>query len=147
MSTRSMIAVQDRWNCPMRLFYRHCDGYPTGLGEELIEEMKKTRNVSDVLKAVCARDEQKYVSKVSEIYPGTQGDLEWIYVIDVENWSLSIIKCSNPYCKKRFNWLAWFSYARYFPRNYRQEMHMVETEGCHILRALAAFESNKEVFV
>lgn len=145
MSTRAMIAVRESWNGALRLFYRHCDGYPSGLGAELIAEMKRSRDLAGVLSAVDAKDEGKLAHKISDIYPGCQGDLEWIYVLDATNWSLAIVKTSNPHCDKRFTWLAWFSYARYFPQDHEAEMARVEATASQILHALAAFESDKEV--
>jgi len=101
MSTRAMILVQYReaWASPYHMYYRHYDGYPTGLGDEMVRAMIQGKSIDDVLKEVGAEDEHETVSKPEDAFLKYQGDLEWIYVIrnpDNDNRSLEILKTSYP---------------------------------------------------
>jgi len=96
-----MILVQYReaWASPYHMYYRHYDGYPTGLGDEMVRAMIQGKSIDDVLKEVGAEDEHETVSKPEDAFLKYQGDLEWIYVIrnpDNDNRSLEILKTSYP---------------------------------------------------
>ena len=98
MSTRAMILVQygDAWASPYHMYYRHCDGDPTGLGQELIEAMKRGLTTEEMIEEVCAEDTKATVSEIEDAFLKYQGDLEWIYVIrnpDCQE-SRSITVCS-----------------------------------------------------
>jgi len=101
MSIRAMILVQygEAWASPYHMYYRHYDGYPTGLGDEMVRAMIQGKSIDDVLKEVGAEDEHETVSKPEDAFLKYQGDLEWIYVIrnpDNDNRSLEILKTSCP---------------------------------------------------
>ena len=101
MSIRAMILVQygEAWASPYHMYYRHYDGYPTGLGDEMVRAMIQGKSIDDVLKEVGAEDEHETVSKLEDAFLKYQGDLEWIYVIrnpDNDNRSLEILKTSYP---------------------------------------------------
>lgn len=151
MSTRSMIAVQWYPNGSYSLYYRHSDGYPEGLGTELIEALKEGLSIDKVLEKVGAKDEKKTVNKPEDAFLSVQGDLEWIYVIenpDSENTNLRILKTSCPYFwglagndagEKEFVFPVWFSYVKYFPSRYTQIMAEVDRMADIALRCLEAY--------
>lgn len=145
MSTRAMICVDYNGSDHFELFYRHCDGYATGLGVELIKAMLKHSSMEEVLSQVSAEPEGRSVQRVEEVFPEVQSDLEWIYVIcnanDPGTVSLQIFKTSNPYTKRHFIWPVWFSYKVYMKKNKAlQDMQQVELIASNILVALHAFE-------
>ena len=155
MGTRSMIAVQRYWNSPYELFYRHMDGYATGLGVELIEAMKQGLSVEEIMEKVGAEPERRSVERPEDAFLKVQGDLEWIYVIcnptDAKTISLQILRTSCPDFwfngaenATDFVFSAWFSYVQYFPENYKEVMRQVERTAEITLNALAALEKAKK---
>jgi len=106
MSTRAMICVDWYGHGHFELFYRHCDGYPTGLGSELIEALLKYNSVEKVLEEVEARSEGRFVARPEDAFLKVQSDLEWIYVIThakcSQRLSLQVLKTSCPYTKRQF---------------------------------------------
>ena len=145
MSTRAMIAVQYNWNGPFALHYRHCDGYPTGLGMELVEGLKLHQDIDALLEQVGAEQLNRLVSEPKDAFLKVQGDLEWIYAIRVDpdrgRTSLSIYKTSNPYTRREFAFHVWHSYVKYLPRGQgRGVMRQIETMTHIALSALGEFE-------
>ena len=92
MSTRSHIEV--RKGKIKNYIYHHCDGYPSGVGMELKEELEK--------KHFFDKDKNLNVVKVSNmIYSidsqyepdeGFHGDEEYYYVVDCNNRTLTCYK-------------------------------------------------------
>ncbi len=149
MSTRSMIAVRYDSDGPYALYYRHCDGYPTGLGRELIERLHFYKDIDSLLKEVGAEKTKHFVDKPEDAFLKVQGDLEWIYVIELspehERTSLSICRTSNPITQRRFVFRTWHSYLKYIPYDFvEQIMRNIEFTAHIVLQALAAFESAAE---
>ena len=70
MSTRAMILVQygESWNSPYHMYYRHCDGYPSGLGEELKNAMSRGYSIDEILKEVGAEDEGRTVLEPEDAF-------------------------------------------------------------------------------
>jgi len=148
MSTRAMICVDWSGHDHFELFYRHCDGYPTGLGQELIEAMLRHDSIEEVLREVCAESQGRSIGRIEDTFLKVQSDLEWIYVIcnanDKETVSLQIFKTSNPYTKREFIWPVWFSYKTYMKRKKTLlEMSVVELTASNTLHALHEFEKAK----
>jgi hypothetical protein len=143
-----MICVDWHGHDHFELFYRHCDGYPTGLGVELIEAMLKHESIEEVLKEVCTEPVGRSIARIEDVFLKVQSDLEWIYVIcnagDRETISLQIFKTSNPYTKREFIWPVWFSYKGFMKRKKAlQEMSVVELTASNTLHALHEFEKAK----
>ena len=154
MSTRAMILVKRYFSGPYELHYRHCDGYPQGLGVELIEALKKGLDTDEVLKIVGAEKERVYpVAEVDDAFLKVQGDLEWLYVINDYNSekdlrALGIYKTSCPFSFKEegtpdFVFRCFWSYVRYFPANHISKMEHVEETAQTTLNALVALERAK----
>ena len=145
MSTRAMIAVQMQYNGPYELFYRHCDGYPEGLGQELVDSLRKgvhLKGVKELMEHVGATQENRVVSEPEGAFTKIQGDLEWIYVIrnpnEKETISLEILKTSNLCSDKSYAFPVFWSYRKYL--NQTVDMKTVEYVGSAIMNALRAFE-------
>jgi len=152
-----MIVVQWAMNGSYELFYRHCDGYATGLGVELIEALKSGIPVEQILRQVGAEPEHKYVEKPEDAFLTVQGDLEWIYVIrDIDSdktRNLEIIKTSCPYfwqfgkdrtVQRNFAFPVWFSYVCFFPEDYKERMREVELMAEIAIHCLEAYAKSKE---
>ncbi|MCP3684729.1 MAG: hypothetical protein GY861_18835 [bacterium] len=115
MSTRSIIVVKDE-NSVTRL-YKHCDGYPTGnlpviqkaLAKSLEQQAKSLKRHKEYgskitvdqmvghiigeatsIYGMGAFIEKKYQSEFKPIHLGNQFDLEWIYIIDIKEKTVSI---------------------------------------------------------
>jgi len=146
-----MIAIQRYDNSQYELYYRHLDGYPTGLGVELIEALKEKLPIDKVIERVRAEDEHRTVEKPEDAYLKVQGDLEWIYVIrdlNSNTTSLEILKTSCPYFwqlalddrrRKEFVFSVWFSYVRFFPEDYKERMGEVQRMAEISLNCLEAY--------
>ena len=57
--------------------YRHCDGYPSGLGQELKDAMDPDSSLDTVLNILTISD--------IELTTGQHGDIEYLYIVDLEN--------------------------------------------------------------
>jgi len=146
MSTRAMICVDQLGHerC-YELYYRHCDGYPTGLGIELINAMLKHNSIEEIIKDVGASAESRSINEPEDAFLQLQSDLEWIYVIrngaHSDTMSLQIYKTSCPYTKRNFAWPVWFSYKVYMKRKRALlEMSVIELTASNTLYALHEFE-------
>jgi len=119
MSTRSQIIIKDQYN--EQWFYRHSDGYPEGNLPQLfkfmswLKEGKIRNNVgqsSGWLILIGAEEYKEYQDnkpftpkdwKVGayELCPhrSMHGDIEWLYIIDLEENTISIqeIRSSEEY--------------------------------------------------
>ena len=153
MSTRAMILVKRYSSGPYELHYRHCDGYPLGLGVELIEALKKGLETMEVLKIVGAERERGYpLGKVEDAFLKVQSDLEWLYELADYNSekdlrSLGIYKTSCPFTFKEgtpdFVFRCFWSYVRYFPLDHHSKMEQVEETAQTTLNALISLERAK----
>jgi len=158
MGTRSMTLFGE-WNGPYVPHYRHMDGYPTGLGLELIKCLKEKLGLEEIIEK-CGltppnKDEllRKYptVADPADAFLKVQGDLDYVYVVKdlqrPETTSLEILRTSNPYdwtgedphSFPSFVFPIWFSYVRYFPEDPTAVMKEIERNGLTTLRALAAY--------
>ena len=75
MSTRAMIAVQHSQNGPFALYYRHSDGYPTGLGIELMEGLRLGKGIDELMQLVGAEWTGRLVEEPQEAFPKVPGRL------------------------------------------------------------------------
>ena len=77
MSTRANVIVKkgDR----ELIFYRHCDGYPSGLGEDLEKSI-----VSDPTFTLFNIIEDCDLELTDSIH----GDIEYLYILDLDDMSL-----------------------------------------------------------
>jgi len=128
MSTRAMVCVDRFGHEHFELFYRHCDGYPTALGAEIIRALLAGKSIDEVIEAVEAKEEHRTVGRPEDAFLKCQRDLEWIYAL--REWrgeiALEILRTSNPYSDRNFAWSVWAKYRTYMKKS--------------DLRALAAFE-------
>jgi hypothetical protein len=149
-----MILVKRYCNGPYELHYRHCDGYPLGLGVELIEALKQGADTPEVLKIVGAENERGHpIGKVEDAFLKVQGDLEWLYEISDYNSekdlrSLGIYKTSCPFTFKDegapdFVFRCFWSYVRYLPVDHHSKMEQVEETAQIALNALVSLEKEK----
>lgn len=145
MSTRAMIAVQLYDNGPYYLFYRHNDGYPKGLGQELVDSLNRgihLKGVDELMEYIGAEPRNRVVSELKEVYTKIQGDLEWIYVLrnaeDKDSISLEILKICNRHSKRPYLFLAFWSYRKFL--NQTVNMKTVQYVTSTIMRALGDFE-------
>ena len=150
MSTRAMICVDWYGHDHFELFYRHCDGYPTGLGMELIDAMLKHNSIEEIPTAVCAEPVNRFINEVEDAFLKVQSDLEWIYVIrnaaKPDSMSLEIYKTSCPYTRRNFVWPVWFSYKKYIVRKRALwAMLVIEMTASNTLHALHEFEKAEPV--
>jgi hypothetical protein len=156
MSTRGMVAVQQGMNGRYKLYYRHTDTYPTGLGYDLISKLKATqtfgwqqKEIEKILQEVGCRFEGEYVDKPEDAFLKVQGDLEYIYVIeDLDNptaLSVQILRTSDPYFlepRVEFVYPIYFSYVSdvsVHPHELMADMARVECTSDMILNALEAY--------
>lgn len=84
MSTRANILIQ--YGETSIYIYRHCDGYPAGLGVDLAEKVTKAKNAADLVRLLLAEKyaKQSYEKKARHVYELTtefHGDIEWAYVV------------------------------------------------------------------
>ena len=142
MSTRAMICVDRFGHDHFELFYRHCDGYPTALGAEIIRALLAGESIDEVIEGVEANEEHRTVDRPEDAFLKRESDIEWIYAL--REWqgeiALEILRTSNPYCDRNFAWSVWFKYRAYMKKSDVRAMETVEYAGCSTLRALAAFE-------
>jgi len=153
MSTRGMVAVQFSMNGGYRLYYRHCDTYPTGLGYELISKLKAAQifgwhveGIDKILEEVGCVDEKRTAIEPEDAFLHVQGDLEYIYVIknvdDPTTLSVQILRTSNPRSTPNFAFPIYFSYIRFVSIKSHElmtDMARVEGTAGMILHALEAY--------
>ena len=89
MSTRSNIIIKNgKTNI---LLYRHCDGYLTGTGQDLLDDLKSSYFVSysgvDLKNYNIAKFTEKLLREDSSYRIDDQlgGDIEYLYTLDFEN--------------------------------------------------------------
>ena len=155
MGTRAMVLKEEgrrRYRC----YYRHMDGYPRGLGADLIEALRSpfVKTWEDLAKECGLKDEGAVVSEPEEAFSKVVGDLEYIYVVrdyGKDHASLKIYRTSCPYHLRfegspslpEFVFPIWFSYKEHFPApsDVMPRMAEVERMAVTILHALVAYHS------
>lgn len=76
MATRANIIVRHNGQ-EVATFYKHYDGYPEGLGEQLKDAFKDCKGSRDTLRCISKIDEV-------ELTEGTHGDIEYLYHINAD---------------------------------------------------------------
>jgi hypothetical protein len=128
-------------------YYNHCDSYPTWLGVNVAKLLKAGKTADEIIEALELEDYQKVVAgtfgndAAKQVFPGLQGDLEWIYVVNFSPPSLQVFRTSNPDLihGPDFVFSAWFSYAEYFPKNIEAGMAEAERTAGIALNVMAAY--------
>ncbi|MEW6664173.1 MAG: hypothetical protein AB1512_02985 [Thermodesulfobacteriota bacterium] len=141
MSTRAMVAFQERCGSPYSVFYRHCDGYPTGLGLDLMRALKKAQDPGKVARKADLKYDRLFSGDEyhPRIYPVCQADLDWFYLVSPdgpEHTSVTIFKTGNPYLEGGVSWRVWFCYLKYLPEDLERELRFVEISAWGTLQAL-----------
>jgi len=143
MATRAMVLREN--GTSYECYYRHCDGYPTGLGVQLVEALRNPfcKTWQDIVKQCGLQPENKFVSKPEDVFLMLQGDLEYIYVVRENPKGLAIYRTTNPRNLPDFAFQIWFSYAKYFPAPHDVVKAMAEIELiAHItLQALESYHN------
>jgi len=141
MSTRACVCFGDygAW----QVFYRHCDGYPTGLGFELAEALKQGLNRGQIIKTLNLEDYNRTVREPEECFLRIQGDLDYIYAVRT-NYpkALTIYRTSNPWLSVNFVFPVWACLVCYFPvlkENLKKEMRTAEQIAQATIRAIASY--------
>lgn len=92
MSTRCHLVVKGK-GFEKAYIYHHCDGYPDGVGAEIVEEMKKYDNpewrVNEVVNEILSINDEYQLD--TDIH----GDEDYIYLIDCDSKK---IECYNADC-------------------------------------------------
>jgi len=145
MSTRAVVAM-GKGDGSWRLYYRHCDGYPAGLGVELVQLLKEGKDEEQIAELAKLNFEAytpgRFVEDaVDTIFPGFQADLEWIYFVDFSTPTprFDIFRTSCPYFEENFTFCVWGSYVAYLPPNWVEQLQQVELVAITVLKALRAF--------
>lgn len=88
--TRCNIVVNDSEDT--LYLYHHCDGYPKGVGKELIDYLQTNtpKTADDVFKGLVFMYGDSY-----EETNGIHGDISYLYTIDIDN-DLIKLRCENP---------------------------------------------------
>jgi len=157
LSTRGYLLFRRRWNGPLTAYYQHMDTYPTGLGADIIdaliclEDAEGTIAIQSIVtdlnsRGYNLRKAERSFSKPEQVFLEYQNDIEWIYVIDLNDTpnstSLAIYKTSNPITETDFCFKVWSSYVRYFPSSHETPnlMHTLEITANMTITAIAAYE-------
>jgi len=145
MGTRAMV-LREIGRGVYECYYRHLDGYPTGLGVELIEALRQPLygTWKDVVTALQLEDENITVAKPEDAFLKVQADLEYIYVVKnygKNNTSLTIYKTTDFYNLPPFTWIIWYSYKEYFPssNDVIKTMAQIEQSATITLECLQAY--------
>jgi len=141
MSTRAMVCV-NRYGGSYEMYYRHCDGYPTALGAEIVRALLAGKSIDEVIEAIGATDERCSVDNPEDAFLKRQSDLEWVYALRQSSGTiaLQVLKTSDPHCNRSFVWPVWGKYSNYMKRSDVRAMETVEQGAESTLHALAAFE-------
>lgn len=93
--TRCNIVVND--STDTLYIYHHCDGYPKGVGQQLIKYLQCNTplRAQDVLDGLVFMYGEEY-EETSSVH----GDIEYLYTIDIRNDRISL-KCDDVYANKK----------------------------------------------
>jgi len=87
MSTRCQVFVKDNNKNPTALLYHHWDGYPEGVGKELVKIFKQYKKIS-----TPHGDARWFLDMLPRAYEDADcihGDLEYLYVVDLCSGEIS----------------------------------------------------------
>jgi len=92
MSTRCHVILEKK-DCETEFVYHHFDGYPEGVGEELVGLLKKYNKQHWEPVAIA-----NWLEKQDDLYEpddGIHGDEEYVYVIDCDKHTLQCFEYCN----------------------------------------------------
>lgn len=100
MGTRSIIVVTDETKT--KRIYKHYDGYPTENLEIIFNAVETNKTLDKIVEHLTTENKIQVEEEFSFNFNkdpkkclGRQGDLEWMYVIDVPNKIVNVYK-GNP---------------------------------------------------
>ena len=157
MGTRGYLLFRRRWCGALTAYYQHLDTYPTGLGVDVIDALITAADAEGTIttegiiadlnkRGYNLQKAERSFSKPEQVFLEYQSDIEWIYVIDLNDTpnstSLEIWKTSNPITETDFCFKVWSSYVRYFPSSHETPnlMHTLEITANMTITAIAAYE-------
>lgn len=144
MSTRACVCFSNTARMSWEVYYKHHDGYPTGLGLELAKLLKKNATKDRIIRKLSLENYRRLIRSPEEAFTKIQGDLEWIYAIAINEkdpaWSaMRIYKTSNPAMDVGFVFPVWGCYAKLLPKNLKTTMEYVEMAVGVALNMLSAY--------
>jgi hypothetical protein len=150
MGTRGFVLLGGKEGS-FRVYYRHTDAYPTGLGVELLRALKLglARGAGElrrrIVEGLRLEDYGVYVESPEGAFPGVQGDVEWIYAVrlddrDAGSTSVTIYRTSCPALDVDFVFPVFSSYVDFLPSPEDIPARMAEVERIAEI-VLSALES------
>lgn len=118
MSTRCNVIVKDKY----REFwlYHHHDGYPEGVGADLVKRLKqgfeRDADVAEVVNALVKDYKDEY-----EITTGEHGDIEYLYTIDCDKKNLSYQAVSHHWSENGLDEHTYYSNKVYLIKEGKNE--------------------------
>lgn len=90
MSTRANIIVEQ--GSSILYVYRHCDGYPSELGADLLLKLRAAGNASRFIESLLAEryEKQSYEPAARPVYEVTteiHGDIDYLYRVVFPDWA------------------------------------------------------------
>jgi hypothetical protein len=150
MGTRGFVLLGGKEG-GFRVYYRHTDAYPTGLGVELLRMLKlnPARGTGElrrkIVEGLRLEDYRVYVESPEGAFPGVQGDVEWIYAVRLDDrdaglTSVTIYRTSVPALDVDFVFPVFSSYVDFLPSPEDIPARMAEVERIAEI-VLSALES------
>jgi hypothetical protein len=138
MTTRGFVLLGGKEG-GFRVYYRHADAYPTGLGVELLRALKLglARGAGELgrrmVEGLRLEDYGVYVESPEDAFPGVQGDVEWIYAVrlddrDAGSTTVTIYRTSCPALDVDFAFPVFSSYVSLLPSPEDIPARMAEVE-------------------
>jgi hypothetical protein len=138
MTTRGLVLLGGKEG-GFRVYYRHADAYPTGLGVELLRVLKLNfaRGTGELRRRIVEElrleDYGVYVESPEGAFPGVQGDVEWIYAVRLDGrdaglTSVTIYRTSCPALDVDFVFPVFSSYVDFLPSPEDIPARMAEVE-------------------
>jgi hypothetical protein len=97
MSTRANIKIVGE-SYQTTILYRHCDGYPLGLGAEL-DDFVANHGYEPIYTDAYAKEIIKSLGEDIEFTSSIHGDIEYLYVINLVEKKYSMYKVTYDYTK------------------------------------------------
>jgi len=151
MTTRGFVLLGGKEG-GFRVYYRHADAYPTGLGAELLRLLKLSlaRDVHElgrrIVEELRLEDYGVHVEAPEDAFPGVQGDVEWIYAVRLDDrdaglTTVTIYRTSAPVPDVDFVFPVFSSYVSFLPspKDIPARMAEVERVAEIVLSALRSY--------
>jgi len=138
MGTRGFVLLGGKEG-GFRVYYRHTDAYPTGLGVELLRVLKlnPAKDIYElrqkIVRGLQLEDYEVYVESPEGAFPGVQGDVEWIYAVRLDDRdaglsTVTIYRTSVPVPDVDFVFPVFSSYVSFLPSPEDIPARMAEVE-------------------